>query len=228
MKHVGVLLSLAAAAAGAAIGSRSLPESGPPLPMGEIGWEGSVIPGGPLVKIWGADLDDIEAKIKKDHPDFSMFLDVPNEADPVESSENPAVEAVDALEKRRNGNCDSRFGKADVGYYNDGVHNLRRINGNRCVARARTCIRTQCVRTSAIGLCNDNHHEITVQCTDIANMADTIRLHCGFSRWPLVCAPGRPCQILEHWTHGQEFANSGNWNVLAGSCGYFGGGERPV
>lgn len=55
MKHISIFLSLAAAVAGATLGPRA--DAGPPLPVGEIGWEGSVTPGGPVVKVWGADLD---------------------------------------------------------------------------------------------------------------------------------------------------------------------------
>lgn len=56
MKYLtSILLGLAATATGAAITTRS--ELDAPLPMGEIGWEGIITPGGPLVKIWGADLD---------------------------------------------------------------------------------------------------------------------------------------------------------------------------
>ncbi|KAH6685426.1 hypothetical protein F5X68DRAFT_233171 [Plectosphaerella plurivora] len=225
MKHFSILLSLVAAAAGAALSPRA--DSGLTLPLGEIGWEGSVTPGGPVVKVWGADLDDIEAKIKKDHPEFSIWLDEPNEATPVESSANPALEVRAALVKRLKGNCDSRFGRADVAYVNDCIINLRKVNGNRCSARARTCIRTQCVRSAAVGLCNDITYDITVNCTDVARMADTVRLACNWIRLPWVCAPGK-CNIQEHWSHGQEFSPGNTWNVIVGTCGFFGNGEKPV
>ncbi|KAH7353844.1 hypothetical protein B0T11DRAFT_300918 [Plectosphaerella cucumerina] len=223
MKHLNIVLSLAAAVAGATLPGPSA--SGLPLPLGEMGWTGSITPGGPVVQVWGADLDDIEAKIKKDHPEFSMYLDEPIQ--PLASSENPALEAREALSKRLNGNCDGRFGNAKVSGVNDGINSLRRVTAG-CSARARTCIRTQCNHDAAIGLCNDNYHDITVRCTDVANMAEEIRKSCHWVKFPHVCPPGRPCTITDHWSHGQEFARAGPWNVIVGTCGFFGGGSRPV
>lgn len=59
MKHFNAILNLAAVAAGAAL--RASSEPGPPLPLGELGWEGSITPGGPVVKVWGESFDVSEA-----------------------------------------------------------------------------------------------------------------------------------------------------------------------
>jgi hypothetical protein len=62
MKHLNIVLSLAAAVAGATLPGPSA--SGLPLPLGEMGWTGSITPGGPVVQVWGADLDvrDVSAQ----------------------------------------------------------------------------------------------------------------------------------------------------------------------
>ena len=62
MKYFNILLSLAAVASGAALRDSSS-EPGAALPMGELGWSGRITPGGPIVKVWGDDLDVSQALI---------------------------------------------------------------------------------------------------------------------------------------------------------------------
>lgn len=51
MKVAVVLSGLAASVSAAAVGTDL------PLPLGEVGWSGSVTPGGPLLEYWGTDFD---------------------------------------------------------------------------------------------------------------------------------------------------------------------------
>jgi len=119
----------------------------------------------------------------------------------------------------QNGHCNADWGRADVGDLNSGISQLKRINGNKCSTRGRSCIRTQCHGNAAIVLCNDNSYTIDVRCTDIARMAEDIRRDCHRVKFPLVCPPFRPCEIIEHSAAGQAFSPGRSWNVIVGSCG---------
>ncbi|KAM5343657.1 hypothetical protein ACJ41O_012194 [Fusarium nematophilum] len=156
MRTAAVALSFVASATAAAINT-----TGPPLPMGELGWGGVVNPGGPKIEVWGNDLDEIEAKIKKYHHEFSIYSE--EEEEVPEVSADPAVVARGVLEARLiNRNCDTRYGEVNDYLVGVAIENLKRVAGNQCKTRARTCIRTKCVNGAAIGLCNDNYHEIVV------------------------------------------------------------------
>ncbi|KAF5009150.1 hypothetical protein FDECE_4594 [Fusarium decemcellulare] len=221
MKLSLTMLGLVAAAAGAA-----LPDDKLPLPLGQVGWEGRVTPDGPIEEYWGDDFDEIEAKIQKDHPGFSIYSDIdPELLEPTsaDESESPAVAVTRTLEKR-NLNCQARFGTVNPFNVNGGINNLRRITAG-CKARARHCIRTQCVGDAGIGLCNDNHHDINIPCPRIADMATEIRGGCY--RSDVCCRPApRGCEECNARTSGQKF--DGNHNVIVGACSFFAPGERPV
>lgn len=51
MKSAAVVLGLVASATAAAVGEKL------PLPLGELGWSGSVTPGGPILEYWGTDFE---------------------------------------------------------------------------------------------------------------------------------------------------------------------------
>ncbi|TLD20689.1 hypothetical protein PspLS_08542 [Pyricularia sp. CBS 133598] len=95
MHYFTTILSLAAYASASAIGNI------PPLPIGELGWEGSVVPGGPKVEVWGSSFEDIEAKIRKDHPEFSIYN--ANETQTPGATENPSIAPRAVLEARQVG-----------------------------------------------------------------------------------------------------------------------------
>jgi hypothetical protein len=61
MRSAAFILPFVASAAAAAVntGNPTAVEGGLPLPLGEIGWEGVVTPGGPSVKVWGASFEVI-------------------------------------------------------------------------------------------------------------------------------------------------------------------------
>ncbi|KAL0943370.1 uncharacterized protein CTRU02_201256 [Colletotrichum truncatum] len=215
------VLGFVASAAAAALAT----PSGLPQPLGELGWEGVITPGGPKVEVWGSSFEDIQAKIQVEHPKFSIYTHEEQAAP--ETSADPAVVARSKLERRWGRRvCDNRFGVVMPYFAEQAANNLRRINGNSCKARARTCIRTQCVGGAAIGICNDNHHQIDVPCTGVADMARHIYQNC----WELDtdCKAGRGCEGSNHVTFGQLFSDHHTWNVIVGQCGYFGNGERPV
>ncbi|KAH7375439.1 hypothetical protein B0T11DRAFT_293122 [Plectosphaerella cucumerina] len=221
MKSAVIVLGLVANAAAAAVG-----ENLPPLPLGDLGWSGSVTPGGPVLEYWGQDFADIEAKIRKDYPDFSIYSETEVSTPVSESSADPAVAARGVLEARHGPrHCQTRFGEVNPFSVNSCISNLRRISGG-CKARARTCIRTQCVSGAAVGICNDNHHEINIPCPDIANMAENIKNWCYTH--DTYCPPRGSCRDVNPRTSGQIFSNHSTWNVIVGACGFFGNGERPV
>ncbi|EUC39436.1 hypothetical protein COCCADRAFT_174 [Bipolaris zeicola 26-R-13] len=172
-------------------------------------------------------IQDIEAKIKKDNPEFSIYL--PEEPARPESSVDPALTAKRTLETRqRDVNCDPRYGFGYIGDVITARDNLRRIAGNSCKARARTCIRTQCINDAAIGICNDNYHDIDIQCTQISDWTLVIVQSCQESVWHCPWTPGDQCVILSTTVRGQVFSPGKTWNVIVGSCGFFGNPERPV
>jgi hypothetical protein len=148
--------------------------------------------------------------------------------------------------------CNEYFGSTSTYYAEQARDNLRRISGNRCKARARTCIRMQCVQYAAITTCNDQwNKEVDVHCGMIADFADRILYapQC-FRHAPVTCDAQNNCNHspLGHESFGQIFANDRSWNVIISSCGKqwfllaslekqhtdfnclarWGSGERPV
>ncbi|KAH7347471.1 hypothetical protein B0T11DRAFT_333580 [Plectosphaerella cucumerina] len=231
MRSIAIIVGLAASAATAAV-LPNQPVSAAPLPMGEIGWEGVVIPGQPAVEVWGATFEDIEAKIRKEYnPEFSIYSE--EIVTPPSITENPALLARKHLETRQTGLiCNEYFGSTSTYYAEQARDNLRRISGNRCKARARTCIRMQCVQYAAITTCNDQwNKEVDVHCGMIADFADRILYapQC-FRHAPVTCDAQNNCNHspLGHESFGQIFANDRSWNVIISSCARWGSGERPV
>ncbi|KAH6663319.1 hypothetical protein F5X68DRAFT_251534 [Plectosphaerella plurivora] len=212
MRSIAIIVGLAATAVTAAV----LPISRPPLPIGEIGWEGVVIPGQPAVEVWGSSFEDIEAKIRKEYnPDFSIYTE--KIETPPSITENPALVARKHLETRQTGLiCNEYFGSTSTYYAEEARNNLRRISGNRCKARPRTCIRMQ---------------DVDVHCGMIADFADRILYASAcFRHAPMTCDPQNNCNFspLAHESFGQIFANDRSWNVIISGCAIWGGGERPV
>ncbi|KAM0274303.1 hypothetical protein ACHAQH_007977 [Verticillium albo-atrum] len=222
MKPTSVLLGFAAHAAAAALGDNL------PLPLGEIGWVGSVTPGGPELEYWGIDFEEIEAKIQKDYPGFSIYSDEPSKVSelPEETNENPANTVRSILEARQGKRlCSTRFGEVNPFQVNTGINALRKITAG-CKARGRTCIRTQCRTHAAIGLCNDNTYEINIPCPQIATMAEKVKNDCYTH--DVSCSFPSSCRDVNPRTAGQMFSPGGTWNVIVGYCTFFGNGERPV
>ncbi|KAH7359256.1 hypothetical protein B0T11DRAFT_300182 [Plectosphaerella cucumerina] len=232
MRYPRVILGFAASVAlSAAVPSPSvapLPGAAP-LPIGQLGWEGVVIDGEPPVEVWGASFEDIEAKIRAQYnPDFSIYTKEENK--PPAVSENNALVARTQLEARqRNINCDQRYGDAQSLYVDEGINHLRRVNGNSCKARARTCILNMCVWTSGIGMCNDNTWDIDIPCTTIADYAQVIGMNCAWMPHPECHGPDCTVAPWNLFEKGQAFSPHLSWNVIVGSCSFWGAtGERPV
>ncbi|KAH6843151.1 hypothetical protein B0I37DRAFT_357144 [Chaetomium sp. MPI-CAGE-AT-0009] len=231
MRSPFVILNFAASAAAAAISS-SLPASAP-LPIGEVGWEGAVVPGEPAIVVWGDSFEDIEAKLQSDHPGFSIYQDEANVDEDggfEETSEDPALVARGLLEARADWgkhNC-LRGGWTYMEVVNSAIKNLNNIKGDTCRVRARKCVRMQCVKGSGVGVCNDNRHDIKLACTQVARMARHILLNCHKS--DTICGPpGVGCIGTIPVTQGQVFSAEGKWNTIVGRCTFWGDGpERPV
>ncbi|KAH6696946.1 hypothetical protein F5X68DRAFT_238237 [Plectosphaerella plurivora] len=217
----------------AAVTASVLPvPSSVPLELGEIGWEGVVVPGQAAVEVWGTNFEDIQEKIRKEYnPDFSIYSEKIEDFDAHAITENPALVARAQLGTRQvNRNCNSRFGKSQTWWAEEARSNLRRIGGNLCKARPPTCIRMQCVENTAIGACTDNfNNELSVPCNAIADFGTNILNNC-FEHVPISCNAQNNCNHSPygHKTYDQVFSNGGTWNVIIGTCPFFGNGERPV
>ncbi|KAK6221646.1 hypothetical protein CH63R_13472 [Colletotrichum higginsianum IMI 349063] len=73
MRFAAIIVSLAASVTASAV----LPvPSTPPLPVGEVRWQGVVVPGKAEVEVWGASFEDIEAQIREQYnPNFSIYTE---------------------------------------------------------------------------------------------------------------------------------------------------------
>ena len=58
MKHITVLFGFVASAMAAVVP----PAPALPLPLGEVGWQGSVTPGGPTIEVWGESFEVRDAQ----------------------------------------------------------------------------------------------------------------------------------------------------------------------
>ncbi|WQF85226.1 hypothetical protein CDEST_10240 [Colletotrichum destructivum] len=218
-----IFLSLAAFSAAAAVDT-----SVAPLPIGEVGWEGVVVPGQPPIQVWGDSFEDIEAKIRVDHPDFSIYTEEVQEEP--ESSGNPSEEVVSLLANVNKDvskyNCNRGGWVYDFTAW-DAIEKVKKIAGNKCMTRARKCVRLSCVSGTAVGVCNDNTHDIHMPCSMVGRMADTIYRNCW--KQDTICGPpGAGCIGTMPLTQGQAFSPGGTWNTIIGVCSFFGNGERPV
>ncbi|KAH7383867.1 hypothetical protein BKA66DRAFT_441376 [Pyrenochaeta sp. MPI-SDFR-AT-0127] len=207
MKSAVIILNFIGLIAAAAVNT-----SQPLLSQGGLGWEGVIVPGEPAVIVWGTSFEDIEAKIQLTNPDFSIWADKEHE-DPG-FSEDPRVNARAVLEARLDWGkrqCEASTSAENWGPVNEGADILRRVNGNKCWTRARTCQRMTCVRDEAIGMCNSNNHDVTLACTDVANFAVHLLRNCPYiTVW---CPIFGDCQQTTHGSHGRLWSTGGTWLV---------------
>ncbi|EJT74827.1 hypothetical protein GGTG_08665 [Gaeumannomyces tritici R3-111a-1] len=184
-----------------------------PLPIGPLKWRGPE----------GSDLEDINTKIGADHPGLSLFDGsmnftsasstlgaVPNEGDKFVNidAELEARASLEARNDRYSTNCNQhRYGGVAVWDIDSGIRHLRSVS--RCLVNARQCVRTTCNSYSAIVFCNDNHYDIDMACSHIANMASDGVRDCHWEIYnPLIGGV-------------QRFNHDKAYNVILGNCGNF-------
>ncbi|KAJ5354383.1 uncharacterized protein N7496_012816 [Penicillium cataractarum] len=193
----------------------------PPYPMGQVGWVGRLSKDGPTETIWADDLDDVDVIVQAKKPGFSIFdgsLDAFNNAI---VSERSVTEG--RLEKRER-YCNN-FGQVGATSVNDGIEHLRGVTAG-CSVAARQCIRTTCNGGAAIVLCNDNYNAITIPCGTVATMAQDINRNCMWA--PSASCTLFGCNASVYVVSGQEFADTGGYNVIVGTCGAFSASGQSV
>lgn len=95
---------------------------------------------------------------------------------------------------------------------------LKRINGNRCWAKAKTCQRFVCEGTAGIGICNANSNKIMIACTHIARMAEHVRRKCIDSTYWCSWNPNIGCTVTNVVHKGQAYSPGGTWRTRVGGC----------
>ncbi|KAK6338841.1 hypothetical protein TWF696_009649 [Orbilia brochopaga] len=154
MKVSAVISSIALfALASAAPSSQVAANSGVYHPMT---WTGAITEGGPEVELNGT-AQEITAQILELNPNWK-----------------PATEknSLVAREWRDRGACGLVAGNnAERGATEENINYLRGIGEAGCGAKAHSCSRIACNWGSGIELCNDNDHEVSIQCRYLAEGA---------------------------------------------------------
>ncbi|KAL0939797.1 uncharacterized protein CTRU02_206407 [Colletotrichum truncatum] len=200
----------------------------PPYPVGRLGWYGAVTEGGPAVYYEGDDLTDIDAQIKSDHPEVSLFdgtmefsdnstaVGVPDGAS-FGGSEVVRLDEreLETRDDRYRNECDKPWGGITYWDLDKGVRHLRSVS--RCVVQARQCIRTTCDGTSATVFCNDNTYAIDMACSHLANMIEDVVSGCVLTTVSAIFQPSA-----------QRFNVDKGYNVITATCRFFSSSGQPV
>ncbi|KAI0379511.1 hypothetical protein F5Y04DRAFT_282932 [Hypomontagnella monticulosa] len=197
MKVISFLLS--SFSVGAAVGS-ALPVDAPVtvgLPEGykavNLTWSGNVTADGPEVFFTAPSFRDIDAQIHMAYPGFIWpSIDATNSTF---NSTSEVMKEKDWMTCDPNGIWWARSLRIS-----QGIDYLRGKTG-RCHMQAgpRVCSRISCSYQSAIWWCNDNDHDITIDCAQWSDYAQDILNGCQDNG-----------QVK-----GQEFARE-SWNILVG------------
>ncbi|KAK3936356.1 hypothetical protein QBC46DRAFT_412178 [Diplogelasinospora grovesii] len=97
------------------------------------------------------------------------------------------------------------------------LYNMRKQGGN-CVTPAKTCTRHACMNTSGVYVCNDNDHDITLDCKkDVADFGGEAA-KCCTADW-----------TKSKGISGQQFSDEG-WNVIVAyaNCNHDANSDRPA
>ncbi|KXH67634.1 hypothetical protein CSAL01_07888 [Colletotrichum salicis] len=189
-------------------------ESVIPYPIGLLGWEGPVTPGGPDVYYEGADIETINTQILADTPEASIFVNI-TESD-VEKRAGHGSSPIEARQAYSQTCGAGRWGLLSQIDIQTGINYL--YNVGRCIVQARQCIRTTCDQDSAIAWCNDNTYAIDVPCSTVADFASLAMWECV--NWREIPFPNLPST--------QRFHEAERWNIILSECGFFNPGGQPV
>ncbi|KAK1832316.1 hypothetical protein QBC39DRAFT_73368 [Podospora conica] len=152
-------------------------------------------------------VQEVVAKAKAINPNFVL----PPAAESPGSSDAPLSRVKRALLDRRGEvkfcwNSDA-FWWAEVPHIYSGLQYLRSLHKGKVTLGAgpRVCSRVSCSYNTAIMLCNDNNHALTLNggWDSVANSAQTIMNVCGIWR----------DNNDNRWTSGQNFEDS-KWNTI--------------
>ncbi|KAI0379516.1 hypothetical protein F5Y04DRAFT_259889 [Hypomontagnella monticulosa] len=191
-------VSLAVAIAAALPADVPAPNSG--LPEGyklvDVTWSGNITADGPEMSFTGSSFHDIDSQILKANPDF-VWPDVGTNSTSEVMKRGDLGDTGDLLFCRPNG---VQF--ASSYRIKEGIDYLRGKSG-KCHMQAgpRVCTRISCSYKSGIFWCNDNKHDITIDCADWSSYSQDIL---------------DKCQTNDNQIAGQEFSTSDKWNILIG------------
>ncbi|KAI1462921.1 uncharacterized protein F4812DRAFT_469662 [Daldinia caldariorum] len=160
--------------------------------MVNLTWVGKVFEDGSDVSITGSSMQNIEAQIRELNPDFSW------------NRKNDTNSAMPVRRDNTHLTCDpNNIWWAQVFRIEQGIEYLKGIQGRCHVGPGpRVCTRVSCSYESAISWCNDNDHDIFIDCSlwslYAQDILDACQTHDASNR-----------------VRGQKF-NDENWNILVG------------
>lgn len=94
--------------------------------------------------------------------------------------------------------------------------------GGRCYVNARRCAFFGCHKTAGAATCNDNHHQLVIECKWVGEWVQQLATRDCI--WPGKTCGGKgrvPSHLCSTGIAGQMFSAGGTWNVIAGDCGAF-------
>ncbi|KAI1661838.1 hypothetical protein F4813DRAFT_398363 [Daldinia decipiens] len=197
MLSTNIFVSVISLVAAMCHGHTQIPESHESPPSGyslsNLTWVGKAFKHGSDISITGSSMRNIEAQIREINPKFSW--DDQENADSTVSLQNSKTHLT----------CDpNNIWWAQVFRIEEGIDYLKGIKG-RCHMGPgpRVCTRISCSYKSAIWWCNDNDHDIYMDCSLWSQYAqdivDACQTHDASAR-----------------VRGQKFNNEQNWNVMVG------------
>ncbi|KAI1803054.1 hypothetical protein F4811DRAFT_572357 [Daldinia bambusicola] len=160
--------------------------------LANLTWVGKVFENGSDVSITGSNMQNIEAQIREINPDFSWDM------------KNDINSTMSVQVAKTHLTCDpNNIWWAQVFRIEEGIEYLKNIKGIcRVGPGPRVCTRISCSYKSAISWCNDNDHDITIDCAlwslYAQDILDACQTHDASNR-----------------VRGQQF-NDENWNILVG------------
>lgn len=93
------------------------------------------------------------------------------------------------------------------------LYDLRK-RGGTCVTPTKKCTRHACWNTSGVYICNDNDHDVSLDCEIVANFAASVANNC--------------CTATKSGVSGQQWSDQ-NWNAIISyaNCNHDASGDRP-
>jgi len=93
------------------------------------------------------------------------------------------------------------------------LYDLRK-RGGTCVTGAKKCTRHACWNTSGVFICNDNDHDVAIDCETVANFAAGVANNC--------------CTSTKSGISGQQWSDQ-NWNAIISyaNCNHDSNADRP-
>ncbi|KAK6519254.1 hypothetical protein TWF281_003090 [Arthrobotrys megalospora] len=127
---------------------------------------GPVVPGGPNVELDGT-AEEIVAKLDKLHPGWQK------------EQTTTGKRSLETRYWRGTPKCERIGGNGALEHHiQSGINHLNNLGERQCGAPARDCSRVSCSHGSAIFLCSNRDHPISVPCNRIGGAAQRIKDDC--------------------------------------------------